>query len=89
MLFLDNLSAHRLGKAEMEAKGIVPYFGPSKTTDYWQPVDCGVVSFVGKWLKGRVYNRLLQADQRNRIDQMDAASKRILFLKVITFRLML
>jgi len=42
MLFLDNLSAHRLAKAEMEAMGVVPYFGPAKTTDYWQPVDCGV-----------------------------------------------
>jgi len=84
LLFLDNLSAHRLGKADMEARGVVPYFGPAKTTDYWQPVDCGVgtttmVSLVGKWLKGRVYDRLLQADQQH---QMDAASKRILFLKV-------
>jgi len=86
LLFMDNLAAHNLGKEEIKEAGIVPYYGPKNTTDYWQPVDCGVgttfyaLTVVGKWLKGRVYDRILQAEQKRRLDTMDAASTRIFFL---------
>jgi len=44
ILFLDRFSVHLDEEVikQLKARGITVWFGPPGTTDYWQPVDCGV-----------------------------------------------
>lgn len=89
LLFLDNLSAHRLAREQICKRHLMAYYGPPNTTDYWQPVDCGLGTpllllhlSLGRWLKERVYKGMEDEEENQRVDLLDAPSKRILFLKV-------
>ena len=83
VLLMDNLNAHRAVEEMLADLGVITWFGPAKTTDYWQPVD----RTVGKWIKDRVHQIIekYQVDHQVELDKLAAWQVRKIFLEVMCF----